>query len=214
MLRCFKLSGLFLCTMLVLMACDDEPLEIPLTSGSTNLIGVDFDESELLGEWNLTDYEFTVTQQGSVTFGDQSIPINQTSFGSYVDGDVIIVFIEGGQYTVSGTATYNIIISQEGTPDQTEQIEDSLIPDSGTWSVNNGILTLVSATGNETNFAVTSFTTQQMKWFTNVALPNFDSLFGTGSFDFSDFPGFEDLGNLIFDIESSFESEITFTKAQ
>ena len=214
MFRCFKLSVLFICSVLVFMACDDEPLEIPLNGDNTNLVGVDFEESELLGEWNLTDQEFTVTQQGNVTFDDQTIPINQSSFGSYVDGNVIIVFSEGGQFTASGTATYNLTVSQQGLPDQTEQIEESLIPDSGTWSVNNGILTIVNASGEEINFAVTSFTTQEMKWFTNVAFPSFDSLFGPGSFDFSDFPGFEDIGDLNFDIESSYESEITFAKAQ
>jgi len=196
------------------MACDDEPLEIPLTGDDTNLVGVNFEESELIGEWNMTAHDFTVLQEGSITFGDQSIPLNQSISGSYINGDIIIVFQDGGQYTVSGIATYNLTISQEGLPDQNEEIEENLIPDSGTWSVNDGIITLASATGEETNFAVASFTNQEMKWETNQSLPGFDEILGPDLFDFSNFPGAEDFPDFNFDVESSFESEITFTKAQ
>ena len=215
MLKTIKLSGILLCFVISFIACDDEPLSEDFElNNNSGLNGVEIDSSALMGQWNMTAHNFTVLQQGSVTFGEETIPLDQSISGSYINGDIIIVFQEDGQYTVSGMATYNLTITQEGLPDQNEEIEDNLIPDSGTWSQDNGIITLVSDAGEQTNFAVTSLTNQEMKWDTNQSLPGFDEILGPDLFDFSNFPGAEDFPDFDFNVDSSFESEMTFSKSE
>lgn len=192
-------------------SCEDESLseDFELNNDSP-LVGVNVDEEELIGEWLLTNHEFSVIQQGNVTLDNQTIPFNQTSEGSYIEGDLSLVFEENGDYITSGLVTYNLTVSQEGIPAETQEIQDSFVPESGTWSISNGVLTLTNNSG-ETEATITSFNTQDMTLSQNETLPGFDDVL---DLDFSNIPGFEDFPDINFDVENTVDSEMMFTKSE
>ncbi|MGX1022950.1 lipocalin family protein [Flavobacterium sp. CS20] len=206
-----KICGLLILFVFSFTACDDEPLPEDFElNENIPLEGVNVEENELTGEWMMTSHNFSVSQTGNVTFDGQTIPFNQTTEGNYVEGDLTIVFEENGDYITSGTATYNLTVTQEGLPPQTEEIQDSFVPESGTWSISNGVLTLTNSNG-ETQSTITSFNSQQMTMSQNETLPGFDELL---DLDFSSIPGFEDFPDFNFDVENSVDSEMIFTKVE
>lgn len=206
-----RIYGLLLFLVLGFTSCDDEPLPSDFELNvDTPIVGVDVEENALIGEWLLTDHEFTVLQEGSITVDNQTIPLSQTLEGMYVEGTVSLVFQENGDYISSGMATYSFTVTQEGLPTETEQIQESFLPESGTWSLNNGVLTLVDNNG-ETEATITSFDNQEMVLAQDEVLPGFDDLL---EFDFSSIPGFEDLPDINFDFENTVDSEITFSKSE
>ncbi len=206
-----KICGLLILFVFGFTACDDEPLpEDFVLNENIPEEGVSVEETELIGEWTMISHNFSVTQTGSVSFDGQTIPVNQTTEGNYVEGEVTIVFEENGDYVTSGIATYNLSVTQEGLPSQTEEIQDSFVPESGTWSISNGVLTLTNTNG-ETQSTITSFNAQQMTLNQNETLPGFDELL---DLDFSSIPGFEDFPDFTFDVENSVDSEMILTKLE
>ncbi len=214
MVNNIKVYGLLVLIAFAFTACDDEPLPEDFDLDvEAPTVGVEVEENELVGTWTMTNHQFSVAQEGTANVDDQTLPVSQLIEGNYVEGDVTIVFEDTGDYVTSGTATYTLSTTQQGLPSETEEVQETLLPGSGTWSISNGVLTLVDDSG-QTQATISSFDGQEMKIVQDEALPGFEDLLDLGGIDFSNIPGFEDFPDITFDIENTFDSEMTFTKSE
>lgn len=211
----YKVASIVVLSMFCLMSCDNEPLSEDITLNDPSVLGgVDVSAENILGIWELTDQNIDITQSLSAELEGQAIEQTQEINISQQSGDITITFSEDGQYTSTGSATLVVTGEQNGTPiPQTTETGTNNFA-SGTWSISDGTLTLVTGQ-NEVTYTITSFSGTNLNLFTNEELPSFDAFIESGAIpDITDVPGFEDFPDFNFDVEQAFEGEFSLTKIE
>lgn len=209
----FKIFSIIAFSTFIFIGCDNEPLseDIELNDPS-NPETVDVPEADIIGTWDLSDLNLSIDQTITGSFGGESINGSQVINMEQQSGGVTITFSENGEYTSQGTATVRVTGTQDGEaiPETTETLDSPF--SSGTWSVANGQLTMISPDATA-DYLITSFTGNNMNLFSNEDLPIFDDSILSGAIpDFSGIPGFEDFPELNFEVEQDYEAEFSLTK--
>lgn len=212
----FKVTGIFVISIFCLTSCDNEPLsdDIELNNPSTPG-GVDITSENILGTWEVTDQNIEILQTISISFQDESINDEQSINMNQQSGDISLTFTDDGQFTSSGSATLIVTGEQSGQsfPETTETGINNFT--SGTWSISDGVLTLISAE-SEGNYTIVSFTGTTMDLFSNEELPSYSTILESGDIpDITDLTsGFENFPDFNFDVEQTFEAEFSLTKVE
>lgn len=212
----FKITSIVVISVFCLTSCDNEPLsdDIELNNPSTPG-GVDITSENILGTWEVSDQNIEILQTISISFQDESVNEEQSINMNQQSGDINLTFTDDGQYTSSGSATLIVTGEQSGQsfPETTETGINNFT--SGTWSISDGVLTLVSAE-SEGNYTIVSFTGTTMDLFSNEELPSFSAILESGDIpDITDLTsGFEDFPDFNFDVEQDFEAEFSLTKVE
>ncbi len=211
-----KFVSFLVFSFLIFSGCENEPLSpdievnapTPTPGGGENVA-----ESGFVGTWEVTDQIVVITQELSATI-EGFPPINsvQTITAEKISGDATVTFSEDGTYTSSGDVTLEVTGEQDGVAiPESETISESGFA-SGTWSVSNGNLSLTTD-GTEVTYVISSFSGNNATLFSNEALPSFAEILNSGEIpDITNIPGFEDLPGLNFDVEQSYEVEVSLTK--
>ncbi|NNC69585.1 MAG: hypothetical protein HKN90_02060 [Flavobacteriaceae bacterium] len=132
-MKTFKILAT-LCLAIILISCDE----------SENIL-VDVNESELIGTWNMTK----LSQDGTVSVS--GIPVPFTSEGSNFDSLIEITenpndFAAKGSFT--NTTTINNPVGSDIVNE--ERISLSELFTKGSWTVQNGIITVTQGSINQT----------------------------------------------------------------
>jgi len=132
-MKTFKILAT-ICLAIVLVSCDE----------SENIL-VDVNESELLGTWNMTK----LSQEGTVSVS--GIPVPYTSEGSNFDS-VIEITQNPNDFTAKGSFTNTTTINNPVGSDivNEERISLSELFTKGSWTVENGIITVTQGSINQT----------------------------------------------------------------
>lgn len=123
-----------ICLAIVLISCEE-----------SETILVDIDENELIGTWNLTK----LSQEGTVSVS--GIPVPFSSEGSNFDSVIEITdspnnFVAKGSFT--NTTTINNPIGDDIVNEETINLNELFTK--GTWTVENGIITVTQGSINQT----------------------------------------------------------------
>lgn len=128
-----KLLPLFcLFTLLTAFTCENEPLDGGFDLGENNN-----NNSELIGTWELVDFDVTLVS--SSTFGDQSftsdIAITST------EEDYTLNFTQN-TFTTSGNYTYDTQVAVNGDTVSTDAYSMESVNGNGTYSTVNNVMTV------------------------------------------------------------------------
>lgn len=211
-----KRTSIIIFSLFCLTSCDNEPLSEDIELNNPTLpSGENVSESEILGTWEISDQVIIITQEINANIeGFPPINSTQTLTANQISGDATVTFAADGTYMSGGTITLEVTGEQDGVaiPDSETTQESGF--NSGTWNITNGNLNL-TADGTDFSYVITSFNTNNMVLFSNQELPGFGELLASEEIpDITNIPGFEDLPGFNFDVEQSFENEVSLTKVE
>lgn len=203
-----KLALPLLLGLLVLSGCQNEPIaEADDTSDNggndSNNTG-SVNSSELIGDWEMTDYQSTTIATYSIDQGDVSQEFENEIVATHLSSDYVLTFTDDNQYTSNGIMEIEVSNYMNGNL-VNQEIVDYEVSQTGTWSLNGNLLSLNSEDGGA-EAEITTLDSQNFAYLYTGDLEDLEDLPGYGGSNASDsYPE----GS-----EVNFEIEATFIKAE
>lgn len=203
-----KLALPLLLGLLVLSGCQNEPIaEADDTSDNggndSNNTG-SVNSSELIGDWEMTDYQSTTIATYSIDQGDISQEFENEIVATHLSSDYVLTFTDDNQYTSNGIMEIEVSNYMNGNL-VNQEIVDYEVSQTGTWSLNGNLLSLNSEDGGA-EAEITTLDSQNFAYLYIGDLEDLEALPGYG--------GSNDSDSYPEGSEVNFEIEATFIKAE
>lgn len=203
-----KLALPLLLGLLVLSGCQNEPIaEADDTSDNggndSNNTG-SVNSSELIGDWEMTDYQSTTIATYTIDQGDVSQEFENEIVATHLSSDYVLKFTDDNQYTSNGIMEIEVSNYINGNL-VNQEIVDYEVSQTGTWSLNGNLLSLNSEDGGA-EAEITTLDSQNFAYLYIGDLEDLEALPGYG--------GSNDSDSYPEGSEVNFEIEATFIKAE
>jgi hypothetical protein len=203
-----KLALPLLLGLLVLSGCQNEPIaEADDTSDNggndSNNTG-SVNSSELIGDWEMTDYQSTTIATYTIDQGDVSQEFENEIVATHLSSDYVLTFTDDNQYTSNGIMEIEVSNYINGNL-VNQEIVDYEVSQTGTWSLNGNLLSLNSEDGGA-EAEITTLDSQNFAYLYIGDLEDLEALPGYG--------GSNDSDSYPEGSEVNFEIEATFIKAE
>ncbi|MDR9400592.1 MAG: hypothetical protein RI558_04150 [Psychroflexus sp.] len=203
-----KLALPLLLGLLVLSGCQNEPIaEADDTSDNggndSNNTG-SVNSSELIGDWEMTDYQSTTIATYTIDQGDVSQEFENEIVATHLSSDYVLTFTDDNQYTSNGIMEIEVSNYMNGNL-VNQEIVDYEVSQTGTWSLNGNLLSLNSEDGGA-EAEITTLDSQNFAYLYIGDLEDLEALPGYG--------GSNDSDSYPEGSEVNFEIEATFIKAE